>query len=149
MGLSSQMDGSLTPINFFGLAYAVAIEKLGVKVAVAFAYIPRLYMEASGKYYEDDFESIFLRYTLPGLSGNFDGTIHSKTDEFKLAVALTPIRNPFWSIGASAGYVNCATTFAGVTMEDPSNFQNISTVATSISYPRLSTWFHCPSQTGE
>jgi hypothetical protein len=134
MGLSSQMDGSLTPINFFGLAYAVAIEKLGVKVAVAFAYIPRLYMEASGKYYEDDFESIFLRYTLPGLSGNFDGTIHSKTDEFKLAVALTPIRNPFWSIGASAGYVNCATTFAGVTMEDPSNFQNISTVATSISY---------------
>lgn len=134
ISLSSQVDGSLSPLNFFGVAYAIPFERLGIKVAVAFAYIPRLYMEASGKYYEDDFESIFLRYTLPGLSGNFDGTVKSKTDEFKLAIAVAPIRNPFWSIGASAGYINCATTFAGVTMEDPGNFQNISTVATTISY---------------
>lgn len=134
IGLSSQVNGSLTPINFFGAAYAMPLERLGIKVAVAFAFMPRLYMEASGKYYEDDFESIFLRYTLPGLSGDFDGTIVSKTDDFRLAIAVAPLRNTFWSIGASAGYVNCATTFAGVTMEDPGNFQNISTVATTISY---------------
>ncbi len=134
VGLSGQVDGSLTHVNFFGIAYVFPLESLGIKVAAAFAYIPRLYMHASGKYYEDDFESIFLRYTLPGLSGNFDGTIDSKTDEFMFAIAVAPIRNPFWSIGASAGYVNCATTFAGVTMEEPDNFQNISTIATTISY---------------
>ena len=134
VGLSSQIGGTLTPVNFFALAYNFKVEPLGLNIAVAFAYIPRLYMEALGRYSEKDFESIFLRYTLPGLSGNFDGEINSKTDEYKFAAAISPLYNRFWSVGASVGYVNCATTFAGVTMEEPSNFQNISTVAKTYAY---------------
>ena len=134
VGLSRQIEGTLAPINFFAIAYLLPFDKLGFKMVVAFAYIPRLYVKASGAFYERDIESVFLRYTLPGLSGNFDGEIDSATDDYKLAVGISPLHNVFWSIGASIGYVNCATTFAGVTMEDPTNFQNISTVATTFSY---------------
>ena len=134
VSFSSQLGGNLTPVNFFGMAYSFPLTAIGMKVAVAFVYLPRLYVEASGHYSGDDFESLYLRFTLPGLSEDFDGKINSKTDEYKFAIALSPLHNRYWSIGASVGYVNCATTFAGVTMEDPENFQNISTVATTYSY---------------
>ena len=134
LSISTQADAKLGYVNFLGLAYAFPIESLNLKVAVAFAYIPRLYISASGKYVEEDFESIFLRYTLPGLSPNFDGDIESKTDDYRFAIAFSPLQNPSWSLGVSAGYVNCATTFAGTTSEDPTNFTYMSTVAKATAF---------------
>lgn len=134
MSLSSQLDSTLDYINFLGIAYAFPINALDLKVAVAFGYIPRLLIKASGKYSENDFESIFVRYTLPGLSPDFDGNIDSKTDEYRFAMAFSRLHNPSWSLGVSAGYVNCATSFAGVTLEDPTNFTYISAVATTIAF---------------
>ncbi|MBN2815802.1 MAG: hypothetical protein JXQ67_03915 [Campylobacterales bacterium] len=134
LALSAQADARLGYVNFFGMAYAFAVEPLSLKIAVAFAYIPRLYVKTSGAFIEDDFESIFLRYTLPDLSPNFDGDIDSKTDDYRFAIAFTPLYNPSWSLGVSVGYVNCATTFAGVTLEDPSNFTYMSTVAKATAF---------------
>ena len=131
---SSQLDGQLTYVNFLGMAFILPIESLNLKLTLAFAYIPRLYMEASGSFREDEFESVFLRYTLSGLYGDFIGDVYSETDEYRFAMALSPLYNPFWSVGASAGYVNCATTFGGVTMEDTSNFIYMSTVAKTVSF---------------
>lgn len=132
--ISTQVDAKLGYVNFLGIAYAFPIESLNLKVAVALAYIPRLYIQSSGKYLEDDIESVFLRYTLPGLSPNFDGEIESKTNDYRFAVAFSELHNPSWSFGVSAGYVNCATTFAGVTLEDPTNFTYMSTVAKAIAF---------------
>ncbi|MBU1659217.1 hypothetical protein KKG72_09230 [bacterium] len=134
MSLSTQADGDLSRINFFGIAYAFPLEEIGIKISFAFAYIPRLYMKASGEFRESDFESVFLRYTLPGLSGNFDGKIDSKTDDLRVALAVSPLKNRFWSLGFSIASVNCATTFGGVTMEDPTNFQSVSTIARAVSF---------------
>lgn len=134
LALSTQADAELGHINFFGMAYAFDIEQLNLKIALAFAYIPRLYVKTSGAYTEDDFESIFLRFTLPDLSANFDGDIDSKTDDYRFAIAFSPLHNPSWSLGVSVGYVNCATTFAGVTLEDPTNFTYMSTVAKATAF---------------
>ena len=49
-------------------------------------------------------------------------------------MAFSRLHNPSWSLGVSAGYVNCATTFAGVTLEDPTNFTYKSTVAKAIAF---------------
>ena len=114
IAISSQLDAELGYISFLGLAYAMPIESLNLKVAIAFAYIPRLYISASGTYREEDFESIFLRYTLPGLSPNFSGEVESTTNDYRFAIAFSQLYNPSWSLGFSVGYINCATTFAGV-----------------------------------
>jgi len=134
LSISSQVDAKLGLVNFIGLAYSFPIESLNLKFTLAFTYTPRLYIESSGAYYEEDFESIFLRYTLPGLSPNFDGDIDSKTDDYRFGMAIAPLYSADWSIGISAGYVNCATTFAGVALEDPSNFTYMSTVAKATAF---------------
>ncbi len=134
LALSAQADAKLGYVNFIGMAYAFELEELALKVSVAFAYIPRLYIRTSGTYVEDDFESIFLRYTLPDLSPNFTGDIDSKTDDYRFAVAFAPLYNPSWSFGVSVAYVNCATTFAGVTLEKPENFTYMSTVAKATAF---------------
>jgi len=132
--ISTQADAQLGLVNFIGLAYSFALESLDLKMTMALTFMPRLYIESSGAYHEDDFESIFLRYTLPGLSPNFDGEINSKTDDYRFGMAITPLHSPTWSLGISVGYVNCATTFAGVALEDPSNFTYMSTVATATAF---------------
>lgn len=129
LAVSAQTDATLGHVNFIGLAYAFPLDSLNLKVALAFAYIPRLYVKTSGTYVEDDFESVFLRFTLPDLSANFTGDIDSKTDDYRFGIAFSPLYDPSWSLGFSVGYVNCATTFAGATLEDPSNFTYMSTVA--------------------
>ncbi|MBU0721430.1 hypothetical protein KJ877_08810 [bacterium] len=133
LAVSSQADAKLGHLNFLGFAYVNEFESLDLKMVLAFTFNPRLYMKASGEFREKDFESIFLRYTLPGLSANFDGAIDSKTDDYRIAMAISPLYNPLWSFGVSIGYVNCATTFGGVSLEDPSNFTSMSTVATTVS----------------
>lgn len=134
LAISTQADATLRHPNFFGLAYAFHLADLNLKVALAFAYIPRLMFSATGTYKEKDFESIFLRYPLPDLSKNFSGNLNSSTDEYRFAAAVSPIYNRYWSLGLSVGSVNCATTFAGVALEDPQNFTYKSTVAHAISF---------------
>jgi len=132
--ISTQADAQLGLVNFIGIAYSFPLESLDLKLTLAMTFMPRLYIESSGAYHEGDFESIFLRYTLPGLSANFDGEINSKTDDYRFAMAMTPLHSPTWSLGISVGYVNCATTFAGVALEDPTNFTYMSTVAKATAF---------------
>ncbi|SFV64124.1 hypothetical protein MNB_SM-4-988 [hydrothermal vent metagenome] len=131
IAISTQVDADLGYLNFLGIAYNFPIESLNLKIAVAFAYIPRLLMKASGTFREGDFENTFLRFTLPKLSPNFTGDIDSKTDEYRFALAIAPLHNSLWSVGFSVGQINCASSFAGVTLEDPTNFTYITTVAKS------------------
>jgi len=53
---------------------------------VAAAYDPRIHARASGASCEGDFESLFSRDRLPGISGTFDGDIDTKTKSTRLDV---------------------------------------------------------------
>jgi hypothetical protein len=81
---------------------------------VAAAYYPRIHARATGAYSERDFESLFLRYLLPGISGTFDGTIDTKTKSYRLAIGMAPLGDPRWSVGAYVERIDCRSTFCGV-----------------------------------
>lgn len=134
LSISTQTDAQMQHINFLGLAFAVPVESLGLKFAFALAYIPRLYMKADGKYTNDQFESIFLRYTLINIAGDFDAKVVSKTDDIRIGMAIAPLYDPTWSLGIVAARVNCASTFAGVETQDTSNFIYSSTIAEAFSF---------------
>lgn len=134
ISLSSQANYKISPANFLGAAYVTKFQELNLKLALAFALIPRVYIKSSGLFKENEFETIFIKYALPNVQGDFNADIISKTDDFRFAAAISPIYNKSWSLGFAIGYVNCTTTFGGITLEDPSNYKSISTLATTISY---------------
>ena len=134
VSFSRQLDSTYSLDNFFAISYSLPIESIGLKVAFAVAFIPRLYMYSDGTFYDTEIETLFLKYTLPGLKGDFNGEINSFTYDIRFATAITPLEeNRLWSFGLSVGFVNCATTFGGVTLEDPSNYRYLSTIAKAVS----------------
>ncbi len=133
--ISKQINSSLSPINF--LALSLVSDRLnffGLKTTLSFAWISRLHASATGAFKEDELESIFLRYALPGIPGNFDGEIESKTKDYRLSWALTPIHHPKWSFAFSVSRIECGTAFCGVTANDPGNVIISSSNATAFSF---------------
>jgi len=132
---SSQLNSKILPFNFAGIMLSpdwLQIE--GYQSSIAFSWIPRLYMQAEGAYKESDIESIFLRFTLPGLPGDFDGKIKSKTKDFRFTWAIMPKENPLWSFGLSISRVDCQTFFCGVTAKQPGQYVTTSTKAKAFAF---------------
>ena len=128
--LSGQLDAQLTGFNFAALAFNNKRLRFGrYQAAIGMARLTRLHVKASGAYGPDDFESIFLRYALPGLPDDFDGDIESKTRDTRITIALRPLADARWSLGINFGEIHCKTSFCGVFATDPGNFTVASTDA--------------------
>lgn len=133
LALSRQLGGTLDPLSFAGIAIThPRLTFWGYKTVLAYSWIPRLHIKASGKYDSDDLESVFTNYALPGLPTDFDGNIESKTREHRMTLALTPAADPAWSVGVNIGRVDCGTEFCGTFAADPDNYTIASTGATAI-----------------
>lgn len=133
--ISHRPGAELVPVNFLGAAFVVPdILDSGWKMSYAFAFIPRLHIYGSGTFHEDEFESIFMRYALPGLEGDFTGTIESKTKDYRMAFGFSPIASPEFRAGFSIGYVDCATTFCGIKADSPGNYTIASAGATAFTF---------------
>lgn len=102
-----------------------------MQATVAAAYYPRIHARASGAFDEGDFESLFLRYLLPGISGTFDGDIDTKTKSYRLAMAVAPSQGSRWSAGFYVERIDCKSTFCGVHATS-NGFTTSSTGATAI-----------------
>lgn len=112
--VSRQLNATLHEINFLGAAWRLPLDPgWGVAATVAAAYYPRIHARASGAFDESDFESLFIRYLLPGIEGTFDGDIDSKTKTYRLAVGLAP-PGGMWSLGAYVDRIDCKSNFCGV-----------------------------------
>lgn len=132
ISIAQQVNSELLRINFAGAAVAVPVfDRFGISTVVAAGYIPRLHMYADGAFAANDLESVFLRYALPGITGNFDGIISSKTKDYRVALAFAGEDSELWALGVSVGKVDCATFFCGVTAEGADGYKVISTGATA------------------
>lgn len=119
LSMSRQLNARLHPFNFLGVAWQVpGLGGTGYRAGVSYAYYPRVHARASGAFTEQDFESVYLRYLLPGISGNFNGDVDSKTKSHRLAfgVASEDLR---WSAGVYAEYIDCKTSFCGLQANSP------------------------------
>jgi len=135
LSLSRQLNSKILPLNFAGIALSPDwLQIKGFQSSIALSWIPRLHMQSTGAYSETDIESIFLRLTLPGLAGDFDGTIESKTKDNRLTWAIMPEDNPRWSAGVSISKVDCETFFCGVTAHKPGEYIITSTKATAYAF---------------
>jgi hypothetical protein len=131
--VSAQTLDTILPINFLGFSKTFHFHQQNLKLALAFGLYSRLVFYSEGKIKKDDFESIFLQFALPGRKSELDGTIDSKTIDYRFAIAAAPLNNR-WSVGFSTTYVNCATTFGGIYLEDPTNYIVRDTWARTFSY---------------
>jgi hypothetical protein len=115
VAVSRQLDATLHRLNFAGVAWRLPLpDASGLAASVAVAHYPRIHARATGSYAESDFESLFLRYLLPGISGTFDGTIDSKTRSTRAAFGLGPAGDGAWSVGAYVEHIDCRSDFCGV-----------------------------------
>jgi hypothetical protein len=115
LAVSRQLNATLHRINFLGAAWRLPLpSSSGLKATVAAAYYPRIHARASGSFNENDFESLFLRYLLPGISGTFDGDIDTKTKSYRVAFGIAPAAGSAWSAGAYVEKIDCRSTFCGV-----------------------------------
>ncbi|NDY92000.1 hypothetical protein [Ideonella livida] len=113
--VARQTNAQFHRLNFLGVGGPLpAAWTPGWRLALAAGYYPRVHGKAHGAYGEDDFESTFLRYLLPGMSGTFDGDIESKTKEYRLALGLAP-EGSAWSFGLYVDRIDCKSHFCGVT----------------------------------
>lgn len=114
ISVSRQLNAALHTINFLGLAWKLPLPRsLGLDMTLAGVYYPRIHARAHGAYSEADFESVFLRYLLPGISGTFDGDIDSKTKTYRVALGLGTVDSA-WSAGFYVDRIDCKSTFCGV-----------------------------------
>ncbi len=135
ISISRQLNAELSPINFAGVAFSLPVlERVGIKTVIGFSYIPRLHFKASGQFSEDDFESVFLRYALPGISGDFDGTVISKTKDYRVALAFAPMDSDRWAVGFSLGMVDCATFVCGGNATSVEGYDMVITEATALTF---------------
>jgi hypothetical protein len=115
LSVSRQLNARLHDINFLGAAWRLPLgPRWGLKATVAALYFPRIHSRASGAFNDSDFESLFLRYLLPGISGRFDGDIDSKTKTYRLALGLAPLQDSPWSLGLYIDRIDCQSTFCGI-----------------------------------
>jgi hypothetical protein len=110
-----QLDGTLRPYTFIGAAVPLTfLEPFGIDATFGVARYNRVHARSSGAYGADEFESIFLRYLLPGITGTFDGDIDSKTLVNRFALGLRHEALPALSIGANVDWIDCKTNSCGV-----------------------------------
>ncbi len=134
VAIGRQINARLVGMSFAGVSCSPGIFSVrGLKAALGLSWMTRLHVRAKGRFKPEDLESVLLKFTLPGLPDDFDGTINSKTRDYRLGLALSPRLNPRWSFGVTVGWVDCRTTFCGVTAEDPGNVIVGSTDATALS----------------
>lgn len=116
LSASRQLNADLRKLNFLGAAWRVPLDEArwGLQATLAAAYYLRIHARAQGAFDESDFESLFLRYLLPGISGQFDGEIESKTKAWRVALGLAPARGAAWSAGLTLERIDCRSTFCGV-----------------------------------
>lgn len=132
--ISRQLNAELRPINFFGIAVPLPLQpSWGYKAAVAGVYYPRIHAHSEGAFNENEFESIFLRYLLPDMSGTFDGVLDSKTKVYRLAFGLAPSDSDRWSAGFNLDHVDCKSNFCGVHATS-NGYTMSSTGATAFAY---------------
>ncbi|MFH1764458.1 MAG: hypothetical protein ABIF09_09725 [Gemmatimonadota bacterium] len=135
LSAARQLNAELVDVNFAGLVLNPDRMKVaGMKAAVALSWITRLHVEADGHFGPEDLETVFLRFALPGLPDDFEGAIESKTRDYRLSLALSPVSDPRWSLGATVSRVDCRTDFCGVTADDPGNYKVASTDATTVAF---------------
>jgi len=131
---SRQLNAKLRPVNYFGIAARLPfVAGSGYRATVAGIYFPRVHAHATGTYNENEIESVFLRYLLPGVSGSFTGEIDSKTKVYRLALGLGPLESDRWSVGLNIDYIDCKTNFCGVHATS-NGYTMISSGATTVSY---------------
>lgn len=146
--VAKQLDAELLPVNFIGLALNPSQFTLGgYRLALGLSWIPRLHVKAEGAFASDDLASIFLRYALPGLPGDFDGKIESKTKDQRISLAVGKDGDRRWSFGASLGRIHCRTGFCGVTADDPDNYTVASTDAKAYGVNLGAKYFYSPGLT--
>ncbi|TAJ76482.1 MAG: hypothetical protein EPO42_12265 [Gallionellaceae bacterium] len=112
---SRQLNAILQLVSFAGMAARLPLDaSWGFKATMAGVYYPRMHARASGAFRDNEVESIFLRYLLPGLPGTFDGEIDSKTKVYRIALGLGPANSDVWSIGFNVDKIDCRTNYCGV-----------------------------------
>lgn len=132
IGASTAFRTEVYDVDFVGIAFGTdLLAPLGLKTGVALAYFPRLHVESEGQFDPDDFESLFIRFTLPFLPDDFDGTISSKTREVRLGIGVAPEEGGRWRVGFGVGYIDCTTLSCGVRASDPGNYFATTTLAYS------------------
>lgn len=115
LSISRQLNAKLHAYNFIGAAWRLPLpQDWGFKATVAGSFYPRIHARASGAYSESDFESLFLRFLLPGVAGTFDGDIDSKTKTHRFAIGVAPSAASAWSLGAYVDHIDCRSNFCGV-----------------------------------
>ncbi|MEJ1998550.1 MAG: hypothetical protein P8X76_10485, partial [Maritimibacter sp.] len=129
-----QLDATLRPYTFIGGTAPLSfLEPLGIEATLGVARYNRVHARSSGAFAENEFESIFLRYLLPGVSGTFDGDIDSKTLVNRFALGARFDDLPGLSIGANVDWIDCKTNTCG--MHAGSHGYEVRTVhATALSF---------------
>lgn len=113
--ISRQIGAELRPTSFIGITTPVSLlEPLGVKTTIGFASFPRVHSRSTGAFREDEPQSIFLRFLLPGMAGTYDGDIDSKTIAWRFGVGFQPVASDWISVGLSADYIDCKSSTCGV-----------------------------------
>lgn len=132
--ISRDVRAELAPFEFIGVAFSTDwLARWGLRSTLSLSHFYRLFVEADGRFGKDEFESIFIRLTLPGLPDDFEGEISSKTKEYRVAWAITPEQDPRWRLGLGLGYVDCRTFGCGVRASEPDGFIIQTTHATTLS----------------
>jgi opacity protein-like surface antigen len=129
-----QLDATLRPYTFIGATLPVDLfSEAGLDVTFGVARYNRVHARSSGAFAANEFESIFLRLLLPGISGTFDGDIDSKTLVNRFAVGVRHEAIPGLSIGANVDWIDCKTETCGV--HGTSNgYESRSVHATALSF---------------
>lgn len=110
-----QIDARLRPYSLIGFALPLDFsQSLGLRATLALGRYPRIHAHSNGAFGPDDFESIFLRFLLPGLKGTYSGVIDSKTLVNRLALGVAPEATPRLSFGGNVDYIDCRTGTCGV-----------------------------------
>lgn len=133
--ISKQLDSKLAKVSLLSIAFQNKwLPVKGYKTTVALSWLPRLHVKAEGNYTSSDFQSIFLRYALPGLPSDFDGEIETKTRDTRISFSITPEHDARWALGINIGRIHCGTNFCGVFANDPGVYKVASTDATAITF---------------
>jgi len=115
ISLTRQLDATLRPFTFAGATLPLPLpDSLGLNATIGFARYNRVHARSSGLLEEDDMRSVFLRYLLPGMTGDYDGKIDSKTLVNRFALGVAPSGGGGLSLGVNLDYIDCKTETCGV-----------------------------------
>jgi len=118
---------------------------MGLKSVVGFAWILRIHAASAGSFSSNELESMFLRFALPGLPGDFDGDLETKAKDYRITWAIIPEYQPKWSLAISMSRIDCRSSFCGITADDPGNYKISSAEATAYSAHLGAKYFYSDS----